>query len=184
MSGAQNCCCIEWGLCVCIRFQLGMLYSGNAALIHAYVVSSSLLDMTGGTLRPGAALRPCAQGFPSASRGDLSASERSAAVRIGSNHTIPQSTSVSDTLLTPVVFAIRRGFQRVALQPGEAVRVRFALRGADFAEVVHPAGLAAAAAAEWAVEVGPIGRALAAGVAAPWADGWWTPHADESAVVA
>ena len=52
----------------------------------------------------------------------------------------------------------------------------FALRGADFAEVVHPAGLAAAAAAEWAVEVGAAGRALAAGVAAPWADTRWAPR--------
>ena len=73
----------------------------------------------------------------------------------------------------------RRGFQRIALRPGEASRARFALRGADFAEVVHPAGLAAAAAAEWAVEVGPAGRALAARVAAPWADGRGTPHADQ-----
>ena len=61
---------------------------------------------------------------------------------------------------------MRRGFQRIALRPGEAARARFALRGADFAEVVHPAGLAAAAAAEWAVAVGPVGRALVARVAA------------------
>lgn len=46
--------------------------------------------------------------------------------------------------------------------------MRFQLRDADFEDVVHPGGLSAAAAAEWAVELGPVGRALAASVAAPW----------------
>ena len=75
---------------------------------------------------------------------------------------------------------MRRGFQRIALRPGEATRARFALRGADFGEVVHPTGVAAAAAAEWAVEVGPLDRALVARVAAPWADSQWTPHAERA----
>lgn len=63
----------------------------------------------------------------------------------------------------------RRGFERVALKSGGSQRVRFQLRDADFEDVVHPGGLSAAAAAEWAVELGPVGRALAASVAAPWA---------------
>ena len=78
---------------------------------------------------------------------------------------------------------MRRGFQRIAMRPGATARARFALRDADFAEVVHPAGLAAAAAAEWAVEVGPVGRALVAGVAAPWSDSRGTLHADQNRLV-
>ncbi len=62
----------------------------------------------------------------------------------------------------------RRGFQRVSLHPGAAQRVRFRLGAADFHEVVHPGGLDAAAAARWAVELGPAGSALARSVPAPW----------------
>ncbi len=62
----------------------------------------------------------------------------------------------------------RRGFQRVSLRPGASQRARFRLGAADFHEVVHPAGLGAAAAARWAVELGPVSSALARSVPAPW----------------
>ncbi len=66
------------------------------------------------------------------------------------------------------VWPRRRGFQRVSLRPGAAQRVRFRLGAADFHEVVHPAGLGAAAAARWAAELGPASTALALSVPAPW----------------